>query len=380
MGSPDVLDFARLLTPIAGENPAGRSLRADFSPTAVYRLIKDARSAARAAERSAAWSDDQETQPSDARSEWKRLLELGPKAIAEESKDIEIAAWLAEGLVREHGYAGLRDGFRLMRELAESFWDNLYPLPDEDGLATRLASLAGLNGEESDGVIIAPIAGVPITVAGSCRPLTLADYRRALDLERLVDPDKRAQRIDQGAVTRQAFEKAVQETPREFYSGLREDVEECAGEFEKLCAVLEEKCGKDANGHSLAPPSSAIRGALEACRHDLRGITRGLFPGEDDTESAQDGNGGAMISLQGQPVGMASVVRTREEAFRALLQVAEYFKRTEPHSPVAYALEQAVRWGRMPLPDLLAELIPEQSAREQIFKVVGIRPPEQPSS
>jgi len=308
------------------------------------------------------------------------LLELGPKAIAEESKDIEIAAWLAEGLVREHGYAGLRDGFRLMRELAESFWDNLYPLPDEDGLATRLASLAGLNGEESDGVIIAPIAGVPITVAGSCRPLTLADYRRALDLERLVDPDKRAQRIDQGAVTRQAFEKAVQETPREFYSGLREDVEECAGEFEKLCAVLEEKCGKDANGHSLAPPSSAIRGALEACRHDLRGITRGLFPGEDDTESAQDGNGGAMISLQGQPVGMASVVRTREEAFRALLQVAEYFKRTEPHSPVAYALEQAVRWGRMPLPDLLAELIPEQSAREQIFKVVGIRPPEQPSS
>ena len=76
-------------------------------------------------------------------------------------------------------------------------------------------------------------------------------------------------------------------------------------------------------------------------------------------------------------LGLASVVRTREDAFRALLQVAEYFKRTEPHSPVAYALEQAVRWGRMPLPDLLTELIPEQAAREQMFKMVGIKPPEQ---
>ena len=84
-----------------------------------------------------------------------------------------------------------------------------------------------------------------------------------------------------------------------------------------------------------------------------------------------------MVSAQGRPVELGAVVRTREDAFRALLQVAEYFKRTEPHSPVAYALEQAVRWGRMPLPDLLTELIPEPSAREQIFKVVGIRQPEQ---
>ena len=186
MGSPDVLDFARLLAPIPGENPAGRPVRADFSPTSSYQAIKDARSAARAGERSAAWSDEQDAQSADHRAHWKRLLELGPKAIAEESKDLEIAAWLTEGLVREHGYAGLRDGFRLMRELAETFWDTLYPLPDEEGSATRTAPLAGLNGEESDGVILAPIAGVPVTAAGSCRPLTLADYRRAVDLEQTL--------------------------------------------------------------------------------------------------------------------------------------------------------------------------------------------------
>ena len=72
-------------------------------------------------------------------------------------------------------------------------------------------------------------------------------------------------------------------------------------------------------------------------------------------------------------------MQTREEAFRALLQVAEFFKRTEPHSPISYGLEQAVRWGRMPLPDLWAELIPEESARLQLFKLVGIQPPGEDS-
>ncbi len=268
MGTPEILDFERLLTPIPGENPAGRPLRADFSPTAVYRAIKDARSEARAGERSAAWGEDRETQSADPWTAWKRLLELAPKAIAEESKDIEVAAWLSEGLVREHGYAGLRDGFRLMSQLVESFWDTLYPLPDEDGLATRLAPVAGLNGEESDGVLIAPILNIPITAADSSPPLSLADYRRAVDLDQVTDPAKRTQRIEQGTVTLQVFERAVRETPREFYDHLQEDMRECSEAFEKLCAVLEEKCGKDAGGYPrpLLPRRSAARWRPAATR------------------------------------------------------------------------------------------------------------------
>jgi len=327
------------------------------------------------------WGDDHDAQAAGPRVPWKRLLELAPQALAEESKDIEIAAWLTEALVREYGYAGLRDGFRLLRELVELFWDGLYPLPDEDGVATRLAAVAGLNGDESDGVLIAPIANVPVTVAGGCRALSLADYRRAIDLERVADLEKRAQRIEQGVIALQVFEQAVRESGREFYASLLADLDESCREFDKLCAVLDEKCGKDASGYAQAPPSSAIRGALDACRNDLRGITRRILGDPDNGEAVMETAERAMIPVDGQPAGGAApTVRTREDAFRALLQVAEYFKRTEPHSPVAYALEQAVRWGRMSLPDLLAELIPEQSAREQIFKVVGIRPAEQESS
>jgi type VI secretion system protein ImpA len=375
MASPEVLDFSRLLVPIPGDNPAGASLRDDFSPTSVYRVIKDARAAARAAERSVLWGGDGGPSPA-SQAPWKPVLELAPKVIAEQSKDLEVTAWLIEALLRQYGYAGLRDGFRLARELAVRFWDNLYPLPDEDGMAVRVAAVTGLNGEESDGVLIAPITNVPITAAGSLRPLSVADYKQAADLERLGDPDKRAQRIDQGAVTLQMFEKVVLETPPEFLRNVQQDVAQCAEEFERLCAALEEKCGKGADGYSLAPPSSSIRGALETVRETLQNVTRNLPETAGEAQAGQSQPEGGGIAAEGRPGGAVGRVKSREEAFRALLQVAEFFKRTEPHSPVAYALEQAVRWGRMPLPELLTELISEEAVRGQLFKLVGIKPPE----
>jgi type VI secretion system protein ImpA len=80
------------------------------------------------------------------------------------------------------------------------------------------------------------------------------------------------------------------------------------------------------------------------------------------------------------PGGTNNTIRTRDDAFHQLLKVADFFQRTEPHSPVSFALEQVVRWGRMPLPELLAELIPEEGPRKSLFQRVGIRPPEPPKS
>jgi type VI secretion system protein ImpA len=70
---------------------------------------------------------------------------------------------------------------------------------------------------------------------------------------------------------------------------------------------------------------------------------------------------------------MRGKIQTRDDAFRALLMVADFFQRTEPHSPVSYALRQAVRWGQMPLPELLTELIPDATVRDGLFRHVGIK-------
>ncbi len=372
MGSPEVLDFDQLLAPIPGENPAGSDPRQDFSPVSTYREVRARRSDARQAERSMVFEDDEAPGPP---ADWRPILELGSKLLAEEAKDLEAAALVIEALARREGIAGLRDGFRLARELCEQFWDGLYPTPDEEGVVTRVAPLAGLNGEDSDGLLMGPIQRVPITGGSTAGPFSLLDHQMAVDLERIEDPAKRAAKMEKpDAATMQKFDVAVSETPVEFVTNLLEDLSDCSQEYEGLCSMLEERCGEDERGFSLAPPSSNIRTSLREFRELVENTYRHLLAVDEVAEGEiEEGEGGGQLAVGSAEKG----VTTREDAFRALLQVADFFKRTEPHSPVSYALEQAVRWGRMPLPELLEELIPDYSTREQAFKLVGIKMPEE---
>jgi type VI secretion system protein ImpA len=366
MPSPEVLDFDALLAPISDDKPAGEDPRADPSPTSLYYATKDARSAARAAERQALTAEDGSGPAAD----WRPVVQNARKLLTGQAKDLEAAAYLAEGLLRLHGFAGLRDGFRLARELVERYWDDLYPLPDEDGVVTRVAPLTGLNGDDAEGTLIAPIAKVPLTEGDSTGPFAYHHYQQAGAVGQIVDEEARERRVQQGAVTLQLFERAVAETPAGFFSTLLEDLEQCQEEFARLGAALEERCG------SSAPPASNIRSALEACRETVLSTARHKL---QTAEPSEDGEAVEEAPTPEAPAGEGpgrpgGPLRRREEAFRQLLQVAEFFRRTEPHSPVSYALEQAVRWGRMSLPALLTELIPDDSSRQQFFRQVGIRP------
>ncbi len=70
------------------------------------------------------------------------------------------------------------------------------------------------------------------------------------------------------------------------------------------------------------------------------------------------------------------MIRNREDALDRLKKVADYFREHEPQSIIPYALEQVATWGKMSLPELLSELIPEEGPRKNVFKQVGIKPPE----
>ncbi len=384
MASPDVLDVEALLEPVDEASPCGPDLREDYSPTSIYRTLKDARNAARAAERAMLMADaDSDVDPPD----WSPLLEQAPEVIATQAKDLEVAAWLTEALVRAHGFAGLRDGFRLMHGLVDRYWDDLYPRPDEDGILTRIAPLTGLNGDEGEGTLINPIRNVPLTEDGGDGALACWHYQQACEVAGISDPDRRRQRIAGGAVTLEQFQQAARQTPVEFFRDLIEDLDAAAEAFDQLNAALEERCGKDESGYPLSPPSSRIREALEQCRDCLRGITRDVLIDAAD-DQAVEAAGGEGIDSGGDGVAAPAArrggvnvpqgpIQSRAEALDILSRVARFFRETEPHSPLPFALEQVVRWGRMPLPDLLMELIPDESAREAMFRLTGIPEPQQ---
>jgi type VI secretion system protein ImpA len=371
MASPEVLDFAKLLAPIPGDDPAGVDIRTDSSPSSLYYRIKDARSAARAAERRVPEEDGEA-----ARADWGPVFRQGQTALAERTKDLEVTAYLIEALVRLHGFAGLRDGFKLARGLVEQYWDGLYPRPDEDGLDTRVAPLTGLNGDDAEGTLIAPIALVPLTQGASVGPFGCYHYEQALTLEKLTAED-REKRVNDKTITLATIQRAVNETgkqdgrPVQFFVDLVDDLKQCIAEYDGLCAAVNERCGGPPR------PSSNIRNALSSSLDAVMALARDKLPRA--VEAAADGAAGAAGGeTRNGPPAVPGTIRQRDEALQLLLSVADFFRRTEPHNPISYALEQAVRWSRMPLPELMAELIPDEPSRQALFKQVGIRPPEGP--
>jgi type VI secretion system protein ImpA len=359
MASPATLDFERLLQPLSAEQGGGENLRADISPASIYYAIKGARDAARDKERKVPHKEEGEDEDFYFRAslpDWRRLDELARTILAERSKDLEVTAWFSEALVRLQGFAGLRDGFRLARELIEKFWDSLYPLPDEEGVLTRVAPLAGLNGEDREGTLIMPIRRVALTQGSSVPAVTFWNYQKGA-----LPSNAATREQDQAAMNR-----AVAETDPGFFKDLRQDLEQCQQEFEHLCQVLDEKCGPD------APPSSSIREVLANCREALRDLSKEGTPVAEEEQVTTTAETVAAVQTGGVAKPGPVNLSNREDAFRTLLQVAGYFEHHEPHSPLSYLLKQAVRWGRMPLPELLGELIADDTARKEYCKLAGI--------
>jgi type VI secretion system protein ImpA len=374
MASADVIQLDGLLAPVPGDKPTGVDLRADADPASDYYKLKDSRFAARAKEREIDAGAEVGELP-----EWRTIFELAPKVLTEQAKDLEVAAWLVEALLRRHGFAGLRDGFRLVRGLVENYWDDLYPLPDEDGIAAKVAPLTALNGEGTDGTLIQPIRKVWLTEGRDPGPFAAWHYDQAQKLATITDEKAKAWHDKAGSATMDQIESSRRATRPKFFVDLVDDLRQCQEEFAALSADLDTRCGHD------SPPSSTIRNTLEATMTIASTLGREALAAAQAASSAEAAGDGAAaaegdgVAAVGGAAGAPGIglgpVRTREDAFSAMLRVAEFFRKTEPHSPLSYSIEELVRRGRMELPDLLGELIKDDGQRRNFYIIAGMRPP-----
>jgi len=363
----EYIDVDTLLDPISDDQPVGEDIREDISPNSIYYQIKDARTAARATERRIIMEDDRDAM-GNVVSEWHQVLELAPLILKEKSKDLEIVAWYIEALIRVDGFASLHQGFRLAKELVERYWDNLYPLPDEDGIETRVAPITGLNGEEGEGTLIGPIHQVLLTQGYTDQAYAGWHYLQAKELEKITDPEKKQARIDSGSVSLSQIKRSALETPMSFYEALIGDIDQCIETYDQMTSAFTEAAGKD------APPSSNIKNALQEIKTIVSFLTKDMFTSESSAEEPEESLTGSEQGVQAKAsMSLSGDITSREDAVKALHKVSEFFRRTEPHSPVAYSLEQAIRWTRMSLPDLLTQLIPDNGAREEYFRLTGMR-------
>lgn len=361
MASPPVLDLASLLAPISDDAPSGVDLREADDGADYYRL-RDIRAEAREAQRTAESGDPAEQAAAAARAatRWRELGEECARLLSSTSKDLELAAWLTESLLRSGGFAGLRDGFKLSTGLATRFWDGLHSVQDEEDPTAKGQPIASLNGVGSDGTLLAPMRSVPITPNIHPGPFAFWQADLALKKQDLTEIEANAREAD-----------------RSFYPTLLADIAEAREALGELTGTLREKMGS-----ANMPPTSQLREVLDAIADMVRRIAGPLAAEPEDATPGEAGDGEAETPADAiaHSGGRSATARpgsfeTREQAFAMLLAVAKFFRDREPHSPLSYTLEEAVRRGRLPLPELLSELLGDDETRNRLLMAAGIKPP-----
>ncbi|MFG1462661.1 type VI secretion system protein TssA [Xanthobacter sp. DSM 24535] len=359
-----------VLQPLSEEAPSGTDPRADVSVSSRYLRVKDARASARRVER----ANDVDGDGAPPHQEWGDVVELSGEILTEEGKDLEIAAWMIEGLVRIDGFTGLYTGLRVAEGLVSGFWDTVHPLPDEDGNEARLAPFIGLNGVDGQGTLVQPLRKLAIT--GGDTPFAFWQFEQASDIVHIADTAKRDARLAAGGLSLEAFTNAVQATPAAFYGKLVAELDASLEALNALSDAFSVHVGRE------APPAGAIRGVLTNILDAVK-----TFAADKIAQAAQHSemaDSGADVEAgeetSGAPGSSAPAAfggpSNREDALRQILRIAAYFREHEPHSPISYTLEEIVRRGRMPLGQLLDELIIDADARRYFYIASGLKAPD----
>lgn len=291
------------------------------------------------------FGEEKSPEPAD----WSGFVRQCETHLAKKAKDLWVCAWYTEALLIRDGFPGLAAGLSLSKQMVEQHWDQIEPSPNgEDGVEDTVKMFAGLNNGTTfiDRLIMTPISEATADHAA----LSYATFDE-------VDDSVRAQ--------------LVSNTSTDFQKSLGDGIRDSIKYFEELCETFKEKCDDN------APPSAKVRETLNNCQKRILEIYPSLVE-PDEEEEVDEASETGLVENKGDSGGSLrsgeSHVQNREEAFKLLEQVSKFFRENEPSSPVSYALSQAVRWGRMSLPDLISDLVDDHDAKSQIFRMTGIKP------
>jgi type VI secretion system protein ImpA len=325
-----MLNIEQLLAPISPTMPCGE----DLSFSAELDAIANARKADDPTLEQGAWVTTLKE------ADWKLVAKSCAQLIEQRSKDLQLAVWLAEASAKTSGLRGLSDSLSLIGALCERYWDEVYPLPDEGGYDQRIGNLHWIASRTPQ-----MISEIPITEGPGGHSMKDFELARTHAAERLDE-----------------MEAARRRSSRGFYEALVKDCDRCAAALGDLERVVDDRIGQE------GPSFSAAKAALQDLIHFITPAARevGALPqaGPDSPVEAADGPAPRAMS--------SGPVQNRAQALAQLRIVAEFFRRTEPHSPVAYLAEKAAHWGEQPLHIWLRAVIKDDAALARLDELLGV--------
>lgn len=344
-----MLSIAQLLVPVSMQEACGTDL--SFS-TEVDDIVQ------------ARTQDD----PSLAQGEWVAALKEADwdfvaqrcaALLESRSKDLRLAVWLAEAHAKLRHFRGLGDGFALLAGMCERYWDGMFPLPDDgDGHEQRSGNLAWLLARTPQ-----LVRRMAVSEDGS---VAMADFdaarqRGSMAAQEAADPWGTQAGADAGPGLAELDAARRRNTPA-FNQRLLDDARYCLASLAQLQAVVDGKLGAD------GPAFGAAREALLDAIDFIEPLAvRGVAAPATDTVAGPDGAAPPPANRQ----AAYCPLQGRTQALAQLREVAEFFRRTEPHSPVAYLADKAAYWGEMPLHVWLRSVLKDPGALAHLEELLG---------
>ncbi len=358
----DFTDIEGFLTHVSESFPAGADLRDDVSPSSPYFLLRDARSEARAFERQV---DAGGTGLHDVTSRWNAVQTTALEALRS-TRDLEVAAWLLESLVRSDGLIGLTAGARLLDGLLDRFWDaGLHPGLDEDGPGARLAPIAGLSGQSGEGTLLQPLRKLVLFERRDGTPLVLWVFEQAEAVHASTDHERKQQRIDAGVPVFDEVEMEARSVGTPFLARMQAEASSALEAWIALGATLDRLAGT--SSPSTKRVADCLRLMIRITSRYLPTPAAPIVGLEPDTETSP----GAIVA---GPPNRLRAGEDRAEMLDQLRRIAAFFRRTEPNSPLSDTIDEAVRRSNLSWRELLSELIPEVEFRDVVLTRVGLPP------
>ncbi len=314
--------------------------------------------------------------------DWELVINLCLDLLENKTKDIRVLIWLTEALVNTQSYLGLQTAFEIFSGLAEKWWNELYPNDYE----IKIGCLFGYVNYITDA-----ICNIKIT-QDSYENFSVNDYEEAQQLELILieKPDFRLE-ISNTKPTLQKFLSSQKQTPVAFYTTLYENFTNSQLAWKNLAELIDKKAGMDAPAFSPVFENfdKALRVINKLCKeagtinNSAKKIDEPPVP-EVKENIISNNNSQLPVSfgktIDEEPLNLNQEINSRDQAILLLREVANFFQRTEPHSPAAYLANKAANWANMPLHEWLKLVIHDSNSLNHVEELLGIISKENSSS
>jgi type VI secretion system protein ImpA len=287
--------------------------------------------------------------PLNADTDWRAINDAALDALGT-SRDFRLLAHLAAAKLRLEGIQPLVDSLGVASRWLEDHFDDVFPRIDDDAVRRKNA----LN-----------YFADRMAVVDALRRVTLVSNRQlgSFNLRHVEIAAGRQAPAEEDAgstVTEAQINGAFSAAPQEDLGQLVASIDAGLSALKSIELVMVAKQGVQA-----APDTRPLSEVMARMRDVVAKHIRAPAV-EGDGESAGDGATPAG--------GVPGQIRSREDAVRSLDAVAEFFRRSEPSSPVPMFVDRAKRLIARDFLEVLAELAPDSLA--EVKKVGGIRDAE----